>query len=53
MVREWLGNQAAGGYLTYDPKSARYATPACCPNGHPVADTNGHIRNDTRVVSRW
>ena len=26
-VREWLGNQAAGGYLTYDPKSGRYALP--------------------------
>ena len=26
-VREWLGNQAAGGYVTYDPKSGRYALP--------------------------
>jgi SAM-dependent methyltransferase len=23
-VREWLGNQAAGGYVTYDPESDRY-----------------------------
>jgi SAM-dependent methyltransferase len=28
MVREWLGNQAAGGYVTYDAASGRYALPA-------------------------
>jgi SAM-dependent methyltransferase len=27
-VREWLGNQAAGGYVTYDPESDRYTLPA-------------------------
>jgi SAM-dependent methyltransferase len=26
-VREWLGNQAAGGYVTYDPESERYTLP--------------------------
>jgi SAM-dependent methyltransferase len=26
-VREWLGNQAAGGYISYDPKSARFSLP--------------------------
>ena len=26
-VREWLGNQAAGGYVTYDPESGRYTLP--------------------------
>src|SRR6201987_716054 len=26
-VREWLGNQAAGGYVTYDPDSHRYTLP--------------------------
>ena len=26
-VREWLRNQAAGGYVTYDPDSDRYALP--------------------------
>ncbi|MFL6362490.1 MAG: SAM-dependent methyltransferase, partial [Nitrososphaeraceae archaeon] len=26
-IREWLANQAAGGYLTYDPSSKRYALP--------------------------
>jgi len=26
-IREWLANQAAGGYLTYDVSSKRYALP--------------------------
>lgn len=26
-VREWLGNQAAGGYVTYDPETNRYELP--------------------------
>ncbi len=26
-VREWLGNQAAGGYVIYDPESDRYTLP--------------------------
>lgn len=26
-VREWLGNQAAGGYVTYDPDNDRYTLP--------------------------
>lgn len=26
-VREWLGNQAAGGYVTYDPQRDRYTLP--------------------------
>jgi SAM-dependent methyltransferase len=26
-VREWLGNQAAGGYVTYDPQTDRYTLP--------------------------
>jgi hypothetical protein len=26
-IREWLANQAAGGYLTYDPSSLRYNLP--------------------------
>jgi len=26
-VREWLGNQAAGGYVTYDAESDRYTLP--------------------------
>jgi SAM-dependent methyltransferase len=26
-VREWLNNQAAGGYVTYDPKTGAYALP--------------------------
>jgi SAM-dependent methyltransferase len=27
-IREWLGNQAAGGYITYDPAAGRYTLPA-------------------------
>jgi SAM-dependent methyltransferase len=27
-VREWLGNQAAGGYVSYDPAEGRYELPA-------------------------
>ena len=27
-VREWLGNQAAGGYVVYDPQDATYELPA-------------------------
>jgi SAM-dependent methyltransferase len=26
-IREWLGNQAAGGYVTYDPETARFTLP--------------------------
>jgi hypothetical protein len=26
-IREWLANQAAGGYLTYDPSSRKYGNP--------------------------
>ncbi|HXF33626.1 MAG TPA: hypothetical protein VN603_03565 [Candidatus Acidoferrales bacterium] len=26
-VREWLANQSAGGYLEYDPKTAKYRLP--------------------------
>jgi hypothetical protein len=26
-IREWLANQAAGGYLTYDPASHKYTLP--------------------------
>ncbi len=26
-IREWLGNQAAGGYVAYDPKSDTYTLP--------------------------
>ena len=30
-VREWLSNQGAGGYLTYDASSQRYTLPLIIP----------------------
>src|SRR5580765_1229749 len=27
-IREWLGNQAAGGYVTYNPETEEYTLPA-------------------------
>ena len=35
-VREWLGNQAASGYVAYDPASGKYLLPA----EHAVALTD-------------
>src|SRR5271165_3026486 len=32
-VREWLGNQAAGGYVSYDQQTDRYTL----PNEHALA----------------
>ena len=37
-VREWLINQAASGYIDYDPKSGRYHLPA----EHAAALTDEH-----------
>src|SRR6201995_3883490 len=37
-VREWLGNQAAGGYVTYDPADGTYELPA--EQAMVVADEN-------------
>ena len=38
-VREWLGAQAAAGYVTYDPGSGRYALPA--EHAAVLADEDG------------
>jgi SAM-dependent methyltransferase len=38
-VREWLAGQAAGGYITYDPTSGRYALTE--EQAFLLADTNG------------
>ena len=40
-VREWLGNQAAGGYVSYDPGSGRYALSA--EQALCLADPNGPV----------
>jgi SAM-dependent methyltransferase len=40
-VREWLGNQAAGGYLVYDPVEATFELPA--EQAMVVADENSPV----------
>jgi hypothetical protein len=35
-VREWLNAQAAGGYVSYDPNSGRYALPRSRPLRSPT-----------------
>src|SRR5438552_887634 len=37
-VREWLNNQAAGGYVTYDPASGSYTLPP--EQARALADEN-------------
>ena len=46
-VREWLVNQAAGGYLQYDPASTRYTLPP----EHAVALT--HEQSPAYVVGGY
>jgi SAM-dependent methyltransferase len=52
-VREWLGNQAAGGYVQYDPGSGRYSMDAaqalCLANPDGPVDLPGayNIIEDT------
>jgi SAM-dependent methyltransferase len=52
-VREWLGNQAAGGYVQYDPDSGRYSMDAaqalCLANPDGPVDLPGayNIIEDT------
>jgi SAM-dependent methyltransferase len=40
-VREWLGNQAAGGYVVYDPAGGTYELPA--EHAMVVADEDGPV----------
>jgi SAM-dependent methyltransferase len=40
-VREWLGNQAAGGYVVYDPEQQTYELPA--EQAMVVADENSPV----------
>ena len=62
-VREWLINQAAGGYVEYDPDSAKYSL----PDEHAVSLTdenapfhvaggfqvvNGMIKADERILAK-
>jgi len=60
-VREWLGNQAAGGYVDYDPASGRYALndeqklcladpggPVDLPGAYSVVEDLFHVRERAR-----
>jgi 2-polyprenyl-3-methyl-5-hydroxy-6-metoxy-1,4-benzoquinol methylase len=40
-VREWLNNQAAGGYVRYEPESRRYILPA--PQAMVLADEDSPV----------
>lgn len=40
-LREWLANQAAGGYLAYDPASGKYTLPA--EQALALADENSSV----------
>jgi hypothetical protein len=48
LIREWLANQAAGGYITYDPTNGEYSLPP--EQAMALADENspvylqGHIK---------
>ena len=48
-VREWLNAQAAGGYVEYDPATARYTLP---PEQARRADRRGRARPTCRASSR-
>ena len=55
-VREWLRNQAAGGYVTYDPESDRYTLPrragaGARRRGQPVLHPR-RLRADRLAVRR-
>src|SRR6185295_9235078 len=44
-IREWLGNQAAGGYVDYDPASGKYSLSPeqalCLADAHGPVDLPG------------
>jgi hypothetical protein len=40
-IREWLANQAAGGYLTYDSSSQKYTLPI--EHGQVLANENSPV----------
>ena len=47
MVREWLGNQAAGGYVTYDAASGKYTLPP--EQAVALADEESRVLSARRV----
>src|SRR5437899_5691508 len=40
-IREWLANQAAGGYLIYDPSSQKYSVPF--EHAQVLDNENSHV----------
>jgi hypothetical protein len=41
LIREWLANQAAGGYITYDPTNGKYSLPP--EQAMALADENSPV----------
>ena len=48
-IREWLANQTAGGYLTYDPATQRYTLPI----EHDQALVNENNLHTSQVDSKY
>ncbi|HXH86500.1 hypothetical protein [Petrachloros mirabilis] len=48
-IREWLGNQAAGGYVAYDPATGRYALPE--EQAIALADESSPLFSSRRLSS--
>jgi 2-polyprenyl-3-methyl-5-hydroxy-6-metoxy-1,4-benzoquinol methylase len=50
-IREWLGNQAAGGYVTYDPASRRYTLPPEQASALADEDSPAFIQGAFQLIS--
>ena len=48
-IREWLGNQAAGGYVTYDAGTGRYRLPE--EQAMALADEKQSVLSPRRISS--
>lgn len=56
-VREWLGNQAAGGYVQYDAASDSYSLNEeqrlCLADPDSPVDLPARISSSRRCITRW
>jgi SAM-dependent methyltransferase len=50
-VREWLANQAAGGYVTYDPSTGRYTLPPEQAVALATEDSPASVQGAFQVLS--